>query len=176
MVQLQTGNMLDVIVEGKSIGLKQRDSDHRKYEVIWLPEPEGLRDVLTAEINRLNPSGHSLTGKVSGEQIVTRWWNAEGAPKIREGEPLTGVSKSLADAVDAALATVRKEARKAALLQAAKDVCMYCSGNATGYESALGPNAAGNYTHCAKNMRDKTVLCEASSIYARLRFEASAKW
>lgn len=65
MVQVQTGNMLDVIVEGKSIGLKQRDSDHRKHEVIWLPEPQGLRDVLTTEINRLNPSGHSPTGEVS---------------------------------------------------------------------------------------------------------------
>lgn len=62
-IQVKTGNMLDVIVEGKSIGLKQRDSDHRKHEVIWLPEPEGLRDVLTAEINRLNP--RSPTGKVS---------------------------------------------------------------------------------------------------------------
>jgi hypothetical protein len=29
-VHVQTGNMLDVVVEGKSIGLKQRDSDHRK--------------------------------------------------------------------------------------------------------------------------------------------------
>jgi DNA-binding sugar fermentation-stimulating protein len=55
-VHIQTGNMLDVIVDGKSLGLKQRDSDHRKYEVIWLPKPEGLRDVLTAEINRLNPA------------------------------------------------------------------------------------------------------------------------
>lgn len=55
MVSIQTGNMLDVVVEGKSIGLKQRDSDHRKYEVIWLPKPEGLRDVLGAEIERLNP-------------------------------------------------------------------------------------------------------------------------
>ena len=55
MVNIQTGNMLDVIVEGKSIGLKQRDSDHRKYDVIWLPAPEGLRDVLAAEITRLNP-------------------------------------------------------------------------------------------------------------------------
>lgn len=55
MVNIQTGNMLDVVVEGKSIGLKQKDSDHRKYEVIWLPKPEGLRDVLAAEIERLNP-------------------------------------------------------------------------------------------------------------------------
>lgn len=53
IVHVQTGNMLDVVVEGKSIGLKQRDSDHRKYEVIWLPEPQGLVDVLVAEIKRL---------------------------------------------------------------------------------------------------------------------------
>lgn len=55
MIQVQTGNMLDVVVEGKSMGLKQRDSDHRKYDVIWLPDPEGLRDVLAAEIERLKP-------------------------------------------------------------------------------------------------------------------------
>ncbi len=53
MVHVQTGNMLDVIVEGKSLGLKQRDSDHRKYEVIWLPDPEALAMVLLAELERL---------------------------------------------------------------------------------------------------------------------------
>ena len=57
MVHVQTGNMLDVVVEGKSIGLKQGDSDHRKYEVIWLPEPEGLLEVLAAEIERLRREG-----------------------------------------------------------------------------------------------------------------------
>lgn len=64
----------------------------------------------------------SPTGKVSGAQIVTRWWNAEMSPKIREGEPLTGVSQSLADAVDAALATVRKEEREAAFKDAIQAV------------------------------------------------------
>lgn len=54
MVRVQTGNMLDVVVEGKSIGLKQRDSDHRKYETIWLPDPENFCLVLMAEIGRLN--------------------------------------------------------------------------------------------------------------------------
>ena len=53
MIHVQTGNMLDVIVDGKSIGLKQRDSDHRKHEIIWLPEPAALRDVLDAEIKRI---------------------------------------------------------------------------------------------------------------------------
>jgi hypothetical protein len=55
MIQVQTGNMLDVVVEGKSIGLKQRDSDHRKHETIWLPNPEALAMVLLAELKRLNP-------------------------------------------------------------------------------------------------------------------------
>lgn len=51
-VHVQTGNMLDVIVEGKSLGLKQRGKD----EVIWLPDPEGLLAVLSAEIRRLAPA------------------------------------------------------------------------------------------------------------------------
>lgn len=53
MVTVQTGNMLDVVVDGKSLGLKQRDSDHRKYEVIWLPDPESLAMVLLAELRRI---------------------------------------------------------------------------------------------------------------------------
>ena len=53
MIHIQTGNLLDVIVDGKSLGLKRRDSDHRKYEIIWLPDPDGLLLVLEAEINRI---------------------------------------------------------------------------------------------------------------------------
>ena len=53
MVHVQTGNMLDVVVEGKSLGLKQRDSDHRKYDVIWLPNPEDLAMVILAELKRI---------------------------------------------------------------------------------------------------------------------------
>lgn len=53
MVTVQTGNMLDVVVDGKSLGLKQRDSDHRKYEIIWLPDPESLALVLLAELKRI---------------------------------------------------------------------------------------------------------------------------
>jgi hypothetical protein len=56
MIHVQTGNMLDVIVEGKSLGLKQRDSDHRKHEVIWLPELDGLLSVLATEIKHLHPA------------------------------------------------------------------------------------------------------------------------
>lgn len=79
MVNVQTGNMLDVVVEGKSIGLKQRDSDHRKYEVIWLPAPEGLRDVLAAEIARLNPperqtANSQPTSEEREEQLSDRLW------------------------------------------------------------------------------------------------------
>jgi hypothetical protein len=59
MIQVQTGNMLDVVVEGKSLGLKQRSSD----EIIWLPDPDGLRSVLEAEINRLNPSVEASTAE-----------------------------------------------------------------------------------------------------------------
>lgn len=55
-VHVQTGNMLDVIVDGKSLGLKQRDSDHRKYEVIWLPDPEALARTLLAELERMRPT------------------------------------------------------------------------------------------------------------------------
>lgn len=78
--QVQTGNMLDVVIEGKSIGLKQRDSDHRKYHVIWLPEPEGLRDVLTAEINRLRPP----TTPAAGEVLVSREDAAKVADSVAE--------------------------------------------------------------------------------------------
>lgn len=60
MINVQTGNMLDVVVEGKSIGLKPRGRD----DVWWLPEPEGLQNVLAAEIKRLNPNRvHSPTGR-----------------------------------------------------------------------------------------------------------------
>lgn len=55
-VHIQTGNMLDVVIDGKSIGLKQCDSDHRKYEIIWLPNPEALALTLLAEVKRLKPA------------------------------------------------------------------------------------------------------------------------
>jgi hypothetical protein len=55
-IHVQTGNMLDLVVEGKSLGLRQRDSDHRKYETIWLPDPQAFVGVLQREINRLNPT------------------------------------------------------------------------------------------------------------------------
>lgn len=74
MVSIQTGNMLDVVVEGKSIGLKQRDSDHRKHEVIWLPEPENLAMVLLAEIERLNPGARAVSSSAEnvGQEDLER--------------------------------------------------------------------------------------------------------
>lgn len=78
------------------------------------------------------------------------------------------------------LATARGEIRTAALLQASKDVCMYCDGRAPGYEAATGPNNAGNYTHEAKNKAQLVatgakgiVLCAASTIHARIKLEAA---
>lgn len=65
MTRIQTGNMLDVVVDGRSVGLKQHDSDHRKYEVIWLPDPEALAMVLLAEVERMKP-GDLAQGKGSG--------------------------------------------------------------------------------------------------------------
>ena len=56
-VHVQTGNMLDVVIEGKDIGLQERISNH----VIWLPEPEGLVSVLTAEMKRLGRSATPTT-------------------------------------------------------------------------------------------------------------------
>jgi hypothetical protein len=62
---IQTGNMLDVVVEGKSLGLKQRDSDHRKYDIIWLPDPEALALILLAELKRMKPS-ETMLGASNG--------------------------------------------------------------------------------------------------------------
>ncbi len=50
MIVVQTGNMLDVVVEDERLGLRPRIHG---ANVLWLSDPEGLRDVLTAEINRL---------------------------------------------------------------------------------------------------------------------------
>jgi hypothetical protein len=51
MEHIQTGNMLDVVVDNKDIGLKPRHS--MGAEIIWLPNPQGLVDVLQNEIDRL---------------------------------------------------------------------------------------------------------------------------
>jgi hypothetical protein len=48
---IQTGNMLDVVVDGKDIGLYPRGLI--KDFILWLPDPQGVVDVLQTEINRL---------------------------------------------------------------------------------------------------------------------------
>jgi hypothetical protein len=77
-VHVKTGNMLDVVVEGKSIGLKQPNSDHRKYEVIWLPNPLGLVEVLQREISRL--AGEQSTGDLVSREAAVRGIEAEESP------------------------------------------------------------------------------------------------
>lgn len=111
MVNVQTGNMLDVVVEGKSLGLKQRDSDHRKYDVIWLPEPENLALILLAELKRLNGAESPEqrdTGVSVGERII-----AEYAVTGYEGIcSLTVVEEGLAAAIDAAISAAVEAERK----------------------------------------------------------------
>ena len=55
-----------------------------------------------------------------------------------------------------------------------RDVCIYCDGREPGYKRTPdGPNDAGNWTHlytATKRSNDR-VLCQASSIFARERFE-----
>lgn len=64
MVHVQTGNMLDVVVEGKSLGLKPRGSN----EVLWLPEAESLALVLLTEIERLKPRAEAAPTPVEDEK------------------------------------------------------------------------------------------------------------
>lgn len=55
-----------------------------------------------------------------------------------------------------------------------RDVCMYCGGRALGYKhTPNGPNEAGNWTHQSAQDNDmqQNVLCVASSIFSRERFE-----
>lgn len=56
-----------------------------------------------------------------------------------------------------------------------EDVCMYCGGRAPTHErKPVGPNAAGNWTHVTKKGADYgTVLCLASAIFSRERFEGN---
>ncbi len=66
-----------------------------------------------------------------------------------------------------------KEIIDAARLEAARDVCPYCGGRAMGYEPvAAGPNEAGNWYHPDESDPTRSVLCLATAIYARRRFEA----
>lgn len=113
MVNVQTGNMLDVVVEGKSIGLKQRDSDHRKHEVIWLPEPENLAMVLLTEIERLNPrrvnppaAPDERDKQLAQELVGTVFDNTSASHDT--------LKRTMIERATDWLATVRAEAREAA--------------------------------------------------------------
>lgn len=75
------------------------------------------------------------------------------------------------DRLDAIVKIARAMARYDALQQAARDVCMYCGGRALGFGEPLGPNGAGNWTHASARSTGRPVLCLASSIYSRMRYE-----
>lgn len=66
--------------------------------------------------------------------------------------------------------------RSAALIEAAKLVCMYCSGNAPHFFPAEpANNGSGNWVH--RHKRDTAglsrTLCAATAIHARIKFEAA---
>ena len=73
--------------------------------------------------------------------------------------------------------------RLRALKDAAEDACSYCAGHCPQYDRKVeGPNTAGNYTHkmrepsydvALNGPRRDVVLCQSSSIHARIRFEAT---
>jgi hypothetical protein len=71
-----------------------------------------------------------------------------------------------------AAATPTEQARiRAALLQAARDVCCYCGGRATAFFSSVnGPNEARNFTHQRRADKDAQALCIASAIYMRMHY------
>lgn len=53
-----------------------------------------------------------------------------------------------------------------------QNVCMYCGGRALGYDRIPdGPNDAGNWTHQPTRKEYSIVLCQASAIFAREKFE-----
>ena len=60
---------------------------------------------------------------------------------------------------------------KAEREQCTRDVCMYCDKRARGYGPAKGPNIAGNWVHCSNDGCSSDVLCFASGIFARARYE-----
>ena len=75
--------------------------------------------------------------------------------------------------IDAVLPWV-KETRRAALLEAAQQVCMHCGKRAIGLQVGVtGPNAAGNYVHNPpEDSRVKeSALCSATSIWSLIRYE-----
>ena len=67
-----------------------------------------------------------------------------------------------------------QDTRRAALLEAAQQVCMHCGKRAIGLQVGVnGPNAAGNYVHNPpEDSRVKeSVLCSATSIWSLIRYE-----
>lgn len=64
--------------------------------------------------------------------------------------------------------------RERALRDACQDVCMYCGKRALGYGEAEGPNDAGNHIHrdTSVTTKERTVLCMASAIWHRIRWES----
>ena len=66
-----------------------------------------------------------------------------------------------------------EEARREALGQCKRDVCMYCGKRALGYLPAEGPNEAGNWTHCPQTRTGIPLLCHATAIFAREHFECA---
>ena len=67
-----------------------------------------------------------------------------------------------------------QETRRAALLEAAQQVCMHCGKRAIGLQVGVnGPNAAGNYVHNPpEDSRVKeSALCSATSIWSLIRYE-----
>ena len=64
--------------------------------------------------------------------------------------------------------------RRAALLEAAQQVCMHCGKRAIGLQVGVtGPNVAGNYVHNPpEDSRVKeSALCSATSIWSLIRYE-----
>ena len=72
------------------------------------------------------------------------------------------------------LAQALQTTRQEALREAARQTCMYCSGNARGYTLGVaGPNSAGNYTHEVPedSWAKEGVLCKATSIWSLIYYE-----
>lgn len=86
MVHVQTGNMLDVIVEGKSLGLKKRGED----DVFWLVDPKGLVDVLSREIQRTANGSHPPTQPDDRENLLALRQQVEDTIAVAQTEEQHG--------------------------------------------------------------------------------------
>jgi hypothetical protein len=121
---------------------------------------------------RLNSEYNAITRSVV-RNVTSGVWYEEGWWLIRrvldEGEWLGPITyETVFNATDLAADRIKT------LLEATRLVCMYCSGNARGYEPAVGPNEAGNYTH--KDLTSQTghlVLCKATSIHSQISWDAN---